>query len=153
MLCTDRTVAVERVLETNVVIEDTQIDAASALRAVFVIDSQSLANTTQTAVLAVKDGLVGIREQMTNVTIILGQFFAASFIAAVLSSWLDSEAMHAHHLFDCIPIDLVVAVCVMTKTTSVKTAAAWCTDLCLTWVMRASKNTCGFVMIRNRELV
>jgi len=135
MLSADRTIAMECILEAHVVVENAQVNTAPAFGAVLVIDSQSLPDTAQPTILAVKDGFVGIRKQMACVAVILGHPLATHFVAAILRSWLDSEAMHAHHLFYRIPIDFVVRVCIVAKSARIKVATARRSNLRLPRVM------------------
>jgi len=55
VLGTDWAVAVQGILEADVVIEDGKVDATATFLTVLVIDSETLANATQPTVLAMKD--------------------------------------------------------------------------------------------------
>ena len=138
MLGTDGAVAVQCVLKAHMVIENGQVDAAATLGAVLVVDAETLAHTAQSAVLAVEDGLVRIRKQVTNVTIVLCQLLPTLLVLAELSTRLHSLAVHAHHSLDGISIDFVGLVSIVAQATCVILATARCTNLGLTRVMSAA---------------
>jgi hypothetical protein len=129
------------------IIEDRQIYATATFSAVLVVDAQAFAHTAQTTVFAVKNGFVSIGEEMAYVAVVLRQFFATGFVAAMLCTRLDSETMHAHHFFDCIPIDLVVLIGIVTKTTRVEATTTRSTNFGLSRIMGTAENALCLVMV------
>jgi len=95
----------------------------------------------------------GEQNERTYVAIILGQLLATNFTAAVLCTRLHREAVHAHHVFDRIPVDLVTLVCVVTEAACVKTPTAWRLNLRLSRVVSAAKNAFCLVVIGYSEFV
>ena len=73
----------------------------------FIVNAKTLSNTAESTILAVEDGLIGIREEMTDIAVIFSEVFATFLIFTVLSTRLDFKAVHAHHFFDRISINLV----------------------------------------------
>ena len=71
MLSANRAVAVEGVFEANVVVKDRQVDTAAALSAVLIVDAKPFPHAAQATVFAMKNGLVGVREEVANVAVIL----------------------------------------------------------------------------------
>ena len=83
---------------------------------------------------------------MTNIAVVLSKILAAFLILTELGALLDLEAMHAHHLFDRIPINLVRLLCIVTKPAGVEALAARCSDLSLAWVVRTTQNALFFIL-------
>jgi hypothetical protein len=55
ILCANRAITVQRVLETDVIVEDADVDTGATLMAVLVVEAQTLAYATETTILAVED--------------------------------------------------------------------------------------------------
>ena len=79
----------------------------------FIVNAKTLPNTAESTILAVEDGLIGIREEMTDIAVIFSEVFATFLIFTVLSTRLDFKAVHAHHLLDGIAVDFMFLGCVM----------------------------------------
>jgi len=147
VLGTDRAVAVEGVLEADMIIKDGEIDTASALCAVFVVNPKSLAHTAQAAVLAMEDRLVGVRKEMADVAVVLGELLPALFLSAVLGAGLDFEAVHTHHLFDGVAVNLVLLARIVTQPTRVEATTARSTDFGLPRVVRTAHDSLSLILV------
>ena len=146
VLCADRAVTMEGILEADVFVKDRQIDAAPALGTVLVVDPEAFPYAAQAAVFTVEDRLIGIRKEVTDVAVILCELLFTSLFATKLRTRLHLEAMHAYHLFDRVSVDFVWLMSVMAQTTGVEFSTTGSFNLCLTWVMFTSKYALFFIL-------
>jgi len=150
VLGTDWAIAVESILKAYVIVEDGKIDTTTTFCAMFVINPQAFTDTTEPTVLAVKNGLICIRKEVTDIAIVLGELLSTVLFAAILSTRLDLEAVHAHHLLDSVSVNLMLLLSIVAKATGVKAATAWRFYLGLTGVVCTAHDTLCFVLRKQR---
>lgn len=99
--------------------------AHTALVAVPVVNVQTFAHTTNAAVVTVIDALaLLIVPQLAHLAVVVRNGPAAVLVAAHLTHGLDRVALHAHHLFGRIAINLVRGVLVVTQAARKQLVAA-----------------------------
>lgn len=92
-----------------------------------VIDSETTPNAADTTVVAMINVFPRIViPELALLTIVLGNLLATLGIDAIMSSWLNGRAEHAHHLDSQVPDNIVIGDFIVTKPACIPLSTAVC---------------------------